>query len=97
MKIKELGIEIVYKPLKDSLGYFDEKTGQIVINSKQSKSWKDVILIHEFLHLTASSLKRQGIIKRQPDHDFITNASQQLLACFVLSGKWKDKHKITIK
>lgn len=97
MKIKKLGISIIYKPLKKALGYWDEKTGEIVINTKGTKAQQDAILIHEFLHLTASALKQMGIIKQLPNHDFITNASQQLLACFVLSGKWKGIKKSDIK
>lgn len=92
--MKRFGIKIIYKPIKQK-GYFDERTGEIVINSNQSEYEKDVILIHEFLHLTASGLKQMGIIKRQPDHKFITNCSQQLLALFVASGKWTKKHKLS--
>ena len=97
MTIKDFGITIKYKPIKNgALGYFDEKTGEIVIDSRQSEIEKDIILIHEFLHLTASGLKQMGVIKKQPDHAFITNCSTQLLGLFVASGKWKTKHKITL-
>ena len=93
MKIKELNISIKYKPIKNALGYFDEKTGEIVIHSEQTDIEKDIILIHEVLHLVASTLKQTGVIKKQPDHDFITNCSTQLLACFVLMDKWKNIKK----
>lgn len=97
MKLENLGIKLKYKPLKNKLGYWNEKTGTLIINSNQNSLQKDIILIHEFLHITASQLKLKGIIKKQPDHAFITNCSQQLLALFVASGKWKTKHKIIIK
>lgn len=96
MKLKDFGIKLIYKPLKDKLGYFDEKTGEVVISSTISELEQDYILIHEFLHLTASGLKQQGIIKKQPDHKFITNSCQQLLALFVVSGKWHKKYNIKI-
>lgn len=96
-KIKELNFVINYKPLKIGYGYWDERKGEIVINTKQSRFYQDIILIHELLHLTASCLKQAGIIKKNPDHNFITNCSQQLLACFVLSGKWKGIKKSIVK
>ena len=91
--MNKMGIKIIYKKI-NGLGYFNEKTGEIVINSTLPEKEKDIILIHEFLHLTASGLKQLGIIKRQPEHKFITNACQQLLALFVVSGKWHKKYKI---
>lgn len=97
MKINDLGIKIIYKPLKKIKGYWDERTGEIVINSKMSEEKQDAILIHEFMHLTATALKQMGIITRQPDHAFITNSCQQLLALFVASGKWHKKYNIKIK
>jgi Zn-dependent peptidase ImmA (M78 family) len=97
MTLKDLGIKLIYKPLKKIKGYFDPKTCEVVINSNQSKYHQDAILIHEFLHITASELKRLGVIKKHPDHKFITNCSQQLLALFIVSGKWKTKHKIILK
>lgn len=97
MKIPELGITIVYKPLGKLKGYFDERTGELAINSKIPKRYQDSTLIHEFLHVTASHLVKMKVIKKHPDHEFIANASQQLLACFALSGKWKGLSKKEIK
>lgn len=88
LSLKSLGISLIYKPLKDGLGYFDEKTAEVAINSNLSKVEQDIILIHEFLHATATALKSMGIIKKAPDHDFITNCSTQMLVLFYLSGKW---------
>jgi hypothetical protein len=98
IRLEKFNIDIVYKPMADSLGYFDESTGEICINEDLSDVGKDTILIHEFLHLTASGLKQHGVIKKLPSHDFITNASQQLLGLFVESGKWKgiEKSKIQV-
>jgi Zn-dependent peptidase ImmA (M78 family) len=93
MNLKDLGIKLTYKKLKKGHGYFNPKTCEIVIASNQSKYHQDAVLIHEFLHATASQLINQKVIKRNPDHAFITNCSQQLLALFVASGKWKTKHK----
>ena len=89
MELKDLNISLKYKELSDGLGYFDEKTGEIVINSKGSKVEQDIILIHEILHLTATGLKQMGVIKKHPDHEFITNCATQLLVVFYLAGKWK--------
>ena len=97
MKLEDLGLKLEYKELENSLGYFDERTATIVINSNQSEFEKDVILIHEFLHATATQLKQLGVIKKQPDHAFITNCSQQLLALFVASDKWTTKHNIKVQ
>ena len=97
INIPKLGISISYRPLGKLKGYFDTKTGEIVINSKISKNHQDSTLIHEFLHVTSECLVRMKVIKKGIGHNFITNASQQLLACFVLSGKWKGISKKSIK
>jgi Zn-dependent peptidase ImmA (M78 family) len=95
--LKDFGIKLIYKPLKNIKGYFNPKTCEIAIDTKQSKWHQDSVLIHEFLHATAHSLLNLGVIKKHPDHKFIANCSQQLLGLLVASGKWKTKHKIILK
>lgn len=94
IKLEKLGIEILYTPLKEgALGFWDEKAGQICIDSKQTKIQQDIILIHELLHLVSSCLKQMGITKKHIDHKFIENCSTQLLTALVLAGKWKGLSK----
>ena len=95
--ISKLGITITYKPLGRLKGYFDQKTGEICINSKIAKKYQESTLIHEFLHAVSLNLKLRKVIKKEIDHNFITNAAQPLLACFVLSGRWKGIPKNQIK
>jgi len=97
MKIEDLNLLIKYKKLDNGLGYFNERTGEIVINSKGTKAEQDIILIHEFLHAVATNLKQAGVIKKQPDHNFITNCSTSLLVLFYLSGKWKGLKDVDIE
>ena len=67
-------------------GYFDERTGEIVVSENLSEFGKHAIVIHELLHLTATILKQSKVIKRQPDEEFIVNASSQLAAFMACAG-----------
>lgn len=91
--LEKVGVKLVYKPLGKIKGYFDEKTGELAINSKISKRFQDSTFIHEVLHTTATMLKQMGVIKKHPSHEFISNCSQQLLCMFILAGKWKGLSK----
>lgn len=77
---------VVQKPLNGKLGYFDRNSGEIALEINQTDAEKHTILIHELLHFVAETLIQQGIIKRQPDEAFITNAAPGLLAMMVFSG-----------
>lgn len=71
------------------VGYFDEPTGDIVLDAGLDEFGQHAVLIHELLHLTASALKQAGVIKRQPDEAFIANAASQLLIYMGKAGLLK--------
>jgi hypothetical protein len=67
-------------------GYFDERTGRIVIDPRQPEVGKHIVLLHEFLHLVDSQMRQTGVTKRRADHRWIESAAPNLLALLVLSG-----------
>ena len=89
MKQKKKKIKIVYKDLGKQLGYWDPKTAEIVVNSRQSKEQQDIVLIHECLHAVAELLKQNKFIKILPSHDFIEKAAYNLLYLFKQAKKWR--------
>lgn len=85
--IEGLGSPITIKADADgAFGYFDETTGEIGVRADADELETHVILVHEFLHLTASTLKQAGAITRQPDEQFIVNAATQLTVLLAKSG-----------
>lgn len=86
-----LGDPIVIReePLSKGLGYTDESTGTIVIDSRQPEAGKHVILLHELLHLVDAMLVQSGLRKRRVDHEFIRHAAPNLLLVLVAAGMWK--------
>ena len=70
------------------LGYFDERTGEVVIEEDQPLAGKHIILLHELLHCASASMLRQGIIKRRPHEAWIENLSPNLLILLVALGLW---------
>jgi hypothetical protein len=89
--IRELGdpITIVEEPVGEGwgrLGYFDERTGRIVIGSEQPEPGKHIVLLHELLHLVDATMRQAGVTKRRADHRWIESAAPNLLALLVLSG-----------
>lgn len=94
INIRELGdpITIDEEPVSESwlsdgrLGYFDERTGRIVIGSNQPEAAKHIVLLHELLHLVDAAMRQTGVTKRRVDHRWIESAAPNLLALLVLSG-----------
>jgi hypothetical protein len=94
ISIRELGepITIVEEPVGDSwasLGYFDERTGKIAIDSRQPEAGKHIVLMHELLHLVDATMRQSGVTKRRADHRWIESAAPNLLALLVCAGLYK--------
>jgi hypothetical protein len=90
-------LPVVQCDLQTKLGCLDTKTGRIVIKKKQPKAGKHSILLHELIHLVAEHLKDEGIIKRQPDENFVTHLAGGLFPMLVFSGLWKGVSKKEMK
>ncbi len=85
--IEGLGSPITIKAdAEGAFGYFDETTGEIGVRAEADELEKHCIIVHEFLHLTASTLKQAGAITRQPDEAFIVNAATQLTVLLAKAG-----------
>ena len=96
--IRELGepITIVEEPVGEGwgrLGYFDERTGRIVIGSEQPEAGKHIVLVHEILHLVDSMMRQAGVTRRRADHRWVESAAPNLLALLVLAGVYTGVSK----
>lgn len=90
--ITRLGDPIVIREEKTGpeLGCCSERDMTITIDPNQPKAGKFVVLIHELMHLTDSQLIRTGIRKRRVEHDWIGQASGNLLILMVAAGLIRD-------
>lgn len=91
--IPHLGITIKEAKL-NKLGHWDPKRKEIVLSTKQ-KSWvgKNITLLHEIIHATDDAMIGAGIRKKRISHNWIENASMNLLLFFVLAGLWRGISK----
>jgi Zn-dependent peptidase ImmA (M78 family) len=90
-------IPIVQKPLKGKLGYLDIEKYEIVINADQPEAGKQLILLHELIHLIAEHLKDEKLINRQPDEKFVTYLAGHLFPILVESGLWNTISKRSLR
>lgn len=63
-----------------------EVVAVIELRAEQTRTQLLHILIHELIHLAAETLKEFGVIHRQPDEAFVTNASGPLFAALACNG-----------
>lgn len=62
IKIKGIEFDIKFEDLGDKVfGDFDELPPLIRINTKASKEFQEMTLLHEILHITRRSMKEQWI------------------------------------
>lgn len=97
--ILEMGqpIRIREAPADGALGYFDPRTGTIHVDPALPWEGKNVILLHELLHLVAEMLVQSGAIRRQPDHAFIEAAAPTLLYLLVAAGAWNGLDRAELR
>jgi len=76
---------------RGTLGYYDEKKFEIVIKRNQSETSKNIILVHEIIHVIETAFLNEGMIKKRINHEFITNLAGLLVSILVLSNLWKPK------
>lgn len=79
--------------LEDTLGYWDEAEAEIVIASNQRSIGKQIILLHELIHVVESKMLQAGVIKKRADHRFVTNLAGTLFGMLAASGLWKGVSK----
>jgi hypothetical protein len=72
----------------DGLGYFDQRTGEIVINADLDPVGKHHILLHEMIHLAVEKCKQGGLIKRAPSENVVTYLTGALFPMLALSNLW---------
>jgi len=95
--IREMTIETLGDPLTikeadetgDKLGYFDERNGEIRVNKNQPWVGKNIVLLHELLHVVDIMLVQSGAKKRRMNHGELHNLAPNLLAVLVAAGLWK--------
>ena len=74
--------------LKNTLGYFDERTGEIGINIKLDPVGKHHILLHEMIHLAIGKLKQGNFINEDPSEKFVTYLTGALFPMLAMSNLW---------
>jgi hypothetical protein len=72
----------------ETLGYLDKEKPEIVIKKDQPEAGKHIVLVHEIIHMAELLMIEEGIIKRRPSHEFVSNLAGILVATLVLSGLW---------
>lgn len=99
IEIKTLGdtIKVVERNLeKENVscrGYWNPKTGEIVIDSRLDEADKYAVLIHEYMHLIDDIMIQNGIYKKRTPHIAIESIADNLLVLLVLSGLFKGLTK----
>jgi len=90
---KALGapITVVQKALPaNRWGHFDERNGEIAIESDQPEFGKLVILLHESMHVVETMLIQGKRMKRRVPHEFVTSAAFALATILVHAGAAGD-------
>ena len=67
-------------PDPGTLGHFDPRTGEIVIDPVQSHVARMTVLVHELLHAVDEQIVASGITRERINHEWITHAAPHLLA-----------------
>jgi hypothetical protein len=95
--VKSIGINITERPVDKGLGFTDTGTGEIVIDNRLPWVGKNVVLMHELLHVVDTHVINHKIRKTRISHNWIHHAAWALLAILVELDLYKGVDKKAIR
>lgn len=82
----EVSIRVARPKARGALGTWEPQTGELRIAPGQTPEQQLVILIHEAMHLAETLLIVNKKMRKQVNHDFITNSAFALATTLVHAG-----------
>lgn len=81
-------IRIEVRPLPEDgpRGWFDERTGEIVIDANMGPFHQFQVFLHEVMHLAETAFITNGLMDKPSDEQHIHDMSTQLALILVCSG-----------